>query len=135
MKQVVVSTDPIADMLTRIRNGIAVGKSEVSMPHSKAKETVARILADNGFLNAVKATEEGGRKSLQIVISGEAEPARITEIARVSRPGRRVYVKADDIPTVRRGRGIVVVSTSRGVMEGQQARSQRLGGELICKVY
>ncbi len=134
MKQV-VSTDPIADMLTRIRNGIAVGKSEVTMPHSKVKETVARILADYGFVRDVKASEEDGRKALTIVINDENQPARITEIARVSRPGRRVYVKADEIPAVKRGRGIVVVSTSHGVMAGQEAVAKHLGGELICKVY
>jgi len=135
MKQVVVSTDPIADMLTRIRNGIAVGKHQVSMPHSKVKETVARILVENGFLADVQTSEEAGRKALTIIINSELESAKITEIARVSRPGRRVYVKADEIPSVKRGRGIVVVSTSHGVMAGQQARDKRLGGELICKVY
>lgn len=135
MKQAVISTDPIADMLTRIRNGIAVGKHEVSMPHSKAKETLAQILVGYGFLSGVKASEEDGRKVLKIVINGENEPARITEIARVSRPGRRVYVKADDIPAVKRGRGIVVVSTSHGVMAGDEARKAGVGGELICKVY
>ena len=135
MKQVVISTDPIADMLTRIRNGIAVGKTEVVMPHSKSKETVARILADNGFINSVKSTELDGRKTLQLLLSDDNQPARITEITRLSRPGRRVYVKTEKIPTVKRGRGIVVVSTSHGVMAGQQARELRLGGELICKVY
>jgi len=122
-------------MLTRIRNGIAVGKHEVSLPHSKAKETVAKILASNGFVADVKATTEGKYKSLNIVINAEGEPAKITEIARMSRPGKRMYVKADEIPAIKRGRGIVVVSTSHGVMTGQEAKSKRLGGELICKVY
>jgi len=135
MKQAVISTDPIADMLTRIRNGISVGKNEVSMPHSKAKETVANILVKNGFLNSATASNEGINKTLTIAINGENEPARITEISRLSRPGRRIYVKADDIPRVKRGRGIVVVSTSHGVMSGDEARKARLGGELICKVY
>lgn len=122
-------------MLTRIRNGIAVGKTEVSMPHSKSKETVARILASNGFINSVKVSEENGLKTLQLVINTSDQPARITEITRLSRPGRRVYVKTEKIPTVKRGRGIVVVSTSHGVMAGKEARELRLGGELICKVY
>lgn len=135
MKQAIITTDPIADMLTRIRNGISVGKNEVSMPHSKTKETVANILVKYGFLSGAKTSEEGIRKTLTITINGENEPARITEIARLSRPGRRVYVKADDIPRVKRGRGIVVVSTSHGVMAGDEARKARLGGELICKVY
>lgn len=134
-KAATISTDPIADMLTRIRNAIAVNKHEVSMPHSKSKETVARILADYNFINAVNVSEEGGRKVLEISINSENEPARITEVNRVSRPGRRVYVKADKIPAVKRGRGIVVVSTSHGVMAGQDAKQKGFGGELICKVY
>jgi small subunit ribosomal protein S8 len=130
-----VSTDPIADMLSRVRNAVSVNKTEVTMPHSKVKETVAKILAQNGFLNDVKASEENGRKSLIIQINSEDEPAKITEISRLSRPGRRMYVKSDAIPTIKRGRGLVVISTSRGIMTGQQAASQKLGGELICEVY
>jgi len=132
---VIISTDPIADMLTRIRNAIAANKSEVSMPHSNAKETVAKILAASGFLRGVESEEEAGRKLLHITINGDTEPAQITEIARLSRPGRRIYVKSADIPTIKRGRGIVVVSTSHGVMSGSEARKKRLGGELICEVY
>lgn len=105
------------------------------MPHSKSKETVANILVKRGFLSGVKTSEEGINKTLTITINGDNEPVRITEIARVSRPGRRVYVKADEIPSVKRGRGIVVVSTSHGVMAGDEARKAGVGGELICKVY
>lgn len=134
-KTVIITTDPIADMLTRIRNAILVRKSEVQMPHSKLKETVARILADYGFLADVKTDGEGITKSLKIVINDENDYAKITEIKRLSRPGRRTYVKADEIPTVKRGRGIVVISTSQGVMSGQDAKAKKLGGELICEVY
>lgn len=130
-----VSTDPIADMLTRVRNAVAVNKTEVSMPHSKLKETVAKILADNGFLSGVQADEQNGHKILTIKINSEDESAKITEISRLSRPGRRMYVKAAAIPTVRRGRGLVVISTSKGIMTGKQAANQKLGGELICEVY
>lgn len=130
-----VSTDPIADMLSRIRNAIAVNKQQVSMPHSKVKETIARILADNGFINAVDVQEENSRKTLVININGDAEPAKITEINRLSRPGRRMYVKSPAVPTVKRGRGIVVISTSHGIMTGREAASKNLGGELICEVY
>lgn len=129
------STDPIADMLTRIRNAAAVKKQVVVLPHSKLKETVAKILVDNGFLKKVSTSEEGSRKWLEININSEGANAAITEIDRLSKPGRRIYVSSDDIPTVKRGRGIVVISTSRGIMSGQEARSQRLGGELICRVY
>jgi small subunit ribosomal protein S8 len=130
-----VSTDPIADMLTRVRNAVAVNKGEVSMPHSKLKETVAKILADNGFLSGVGINEQNGRKMLTIKINGEDEPAKITDISRLSRPGRRLYVKSAAIPTVKRGRGLVVISTSKGIMTGKQAANQKLGGELICEVY
>jgi len=130
-----MTTDPIADMLTRIRNGIAVGKTEILVPHSNAKEKVAQILTTNGFLADAKTIDVDESKALQITIAREGQPATITEISRLSRPGRRVYVKADDIPVVKRGRGIVVVSTSQGIMVGKQAYEKRLGGELICKVY
>jgi len=130
-----VSTDPIADMLTRIRNAIMVNKAEISLPYSIVKETVARILAEEGFLADVTVEELAGRKILEIKINDSNKPALITEIARISKPGRRVYVKTGNIPIVKRGRGIVVVSTSQGVMAGSKARDKRLGGELICKVY
>lgn len=134
-KNNLVSTDPIADMLSRIRNAAAVNRNEVTLPHSKVKETVARILADNGFIADVSTAEEAGIKKLTITINGENENSKITAISRLSRPGRRMYVKAAAIPTVKRGRGIVIISTSRGIMSGREAASQRLGGELICEVY
>lgn len=134
-KVVIISTDPIADMLTRIRNGLAVNREQVSLPHSRAKETVARILSDNGFVYGVKTGEEAGRKTLEISLSSDGNTAPITEISRLSKPGRRIYVKAEQIPTIKRGRGVVVVSTSKGVMTGKDAKAQHLGGELICKVY
>ncbi len=134
-KTALVSTDPIADMLSRIRNAIAVNKMEVRLPHSKIKETVAKVLVDNGFLVGVKSEEIGGHLTLVIKINDENDSSKITEIARLSRPGRRLYVKSPAIPRVKYGRGIVVVSTSKGMMTGQQAASQKLGGELICEVY
>lgn len=130
-----VSTDPIADMLSRIRNAMAVSKNEVLMPHSKIKESVAKILQSSGFIDKVTEEEASVGKSLKIVINSDGTNARITEIQRLSKPGRRMYVNADSIPTVKRGRGIVVVSTSRGVMSGEQAKKERIGGELICQVY
>ncbi len=130
-----VSTDPIADMLTRIRNAINVRKNEVMIPHSRAKQAVADVLVANGFIDGVEVTELGIGKMLKVTIFPESQNARITEIARLSKPGRRWYVSADEIPMVKRGRGIVVISTSKGLMTGAQAKKQRLGGELICKVY
>ena len=130
-----VSTDPIADMLTRVRNAIAVNKSEVSMPYSIQKEKIAAILVKNGFLKDVKSSTENDYKLLNIVINDEETSSKITQIVRLSRPGRREYVRAKEIPTVKRGRGLVIVSTSRGVMTGEEAKTQKLGGELICQVY
>jgi small subunit ribosomal protein S8 len=134
-RSIVISSDPIADMLTRVRNAIAVNAAVVEMPHSKLKETVAGILASNGFIEKVEAKEDGIRKSLVITINSENDSAKITEIKRMSRPGRRTYVKSPAIPTVKRGRGLVVISTSAGIMTGTEAKAKKLGGELICEVY
>lgn len=131
-----VSTDPIADMLTRIRNAISVKKTEILLPHSKVKESVARLLADNNFIQEIAVQDDGPYgKTLHIRINNDTDNARITEIQRMSKPGRRWYAGAEDIPIVKRGRGIVIISTSKGMMTGTQAKSQHLGGELICKVY
>lgn len=130
-----VSTDPISDMLTRVRNAIAVSKSEVRMPYSKIKQSVAELLSSNNFVDNVTVEGEGIAKVLIITINAESTNARITEIQRISRPGRRSYTSADKIPTVKRGRGIVIVSTSKGLMTGGEAKKSRIGGELICKVY
>lgn len=129
------STDPISDMLTRIRNAILVRKHEVFLPHSNVKQNVAQLLADNGFIDRVEVIDAEFPKLLKLTVNQENTNARITEIARVSKPGRRYYVSADEIPTIKRGRGMVIVSTSKGVMTGTDAKKQRVGGELICKVY
>ncbi|MEK7152625.1 MAG: 30S ribosomal protein S8 [Patescibacteria group bacterium] len=131
----IVSTDPIADMLTRIRNAINVRKNEVTMPHSKVKEAVATLLKQSGFVNSVKVTDLTVGKSLTVTIHGEHENARITEIVRLSKPGRRYYASASEIPIVKRGRGVIIVSTSKGLLTGAEAKKQGVGGELICKVY
>lgn len=131
----ITSTDPIADMLSRIRNAIAVHKTEVSMPYSKSKEAVAKLLADNGFLTSISVADATIGKTLSITINSDSENARITEIVRLSKPGRRYYTKAREIPVIKRGRGLVIVSTSKGMMTGVEARNQGVGGELICKVY
>jgi small subunit ribosomal protein S8 len=110
---------------------MAVKKPDVSVPYSRVKENVAKLLKTSGFIEDVKAEGEGIAKKLSLQIAG----AKITEIERISRPGRRVYMKADDIPVVKRGRGIVIVSTSKGLMTGDEAKKSRAGGELICKVY
>ena len=130
-----VSTDPLADMLTRIRNAAAVQKESVSMPHSKLKEAVARLLSANNFVGNVDVTAGTIGKQLVIAVANTKGQLAITEIARLSKPGRRLYANADAIPSVKGGRGIVIISTSSGVMTGADAKKQRLGGELLCQVF
>jgi small subunit ribosomal protein S8 len=129
------TSDPIADLLTRIRNAIAVGKTDIVVPASKLKLTVAQQLKKAGYLSAVKLVEAEPRANIVITINETSEEAKITEIHRVSKPGQRVYAKSEDIPRIKNGRGIVLVSTSQGVMTGDQAKKARLGGEVLCKVY
>lgn len=129
------TTDPIADLLTRIRNAIAVNKTEVTVPASKIKLTVAQQLKKAGYLSAVKMVEGSPRGTIVITINEAGENPTITEIQRVSKPGQRVYAKSTEIPRIKSGRGIVLVSTSQGVMTGTQAKKARLGGEVLCKVY
>lgn len=129
------STDPIADLLTRIRNAAMVGKHEVRVPSSKLKITVAEQLKKAKYLTDVKVEAAKPRDVLVITINKPGENANITEITRVSKPGRRVYVAATEIPRYKSGRGMVLVSTSKGVIPGHEAVKQRLGGELLLKVY
>jgi small subunit ribosomal protein S8 len=135
MNMAIITTDPIADMLTRVRNAAAVNKTEVSMPFSKLKATVAEELVKARFLKGMKTDGEGIAKQLVITINSADRNSAFTEIKRLSKPGRRVYAKADEIPRVKGGRGIVLVSTSQGVMTGKAAQEKRLGGELICSIF
>ena len=129
------STDPIADLLTRIRNASMVGKHEVRVPNAKLKKVVADQLKKHGYLADVKVEAGKPRDTLVVTINKQGENAAFTEIQRMSKPGRRLYSGAAEIPVVKRGRGIVIVSTSKGMMSGQDAKQKSLGGELICKVY
>jgi len=133
--------DPISDMLTRIRNGLLVGQTVVAMPNSKIKSEIARILKEEGFVEGYEVVE--GEKSLQQVLRmklkyvGERRERKsvITGLARVSRPGRRVYTQKQNIPWVLSGMGISILSTPKGVMTGQRARQIGVGGEILCKVW
>jgi small subunit ribosomal protein S8 len=122
-------------MLTRIRNAINVNKTEVSLPHSTVKENVAKVLQQNHFIESVKVTGEKTEKTLHIVINAADKNAKINEISRVSKPGQRSYVNVKEIPVIKQGRGMVVVSTSQGLMSGDDARKANIGGELILKVF
>ncbi len=130
-----VSTDPIADMLSRIRNAMAVRKTTITLPHSNIKQEVARIMKETNFIDGYSVEGQTVGKVLTVEINNPETPARITELKRISTPGRRMYVNADNIPTVKRGRGIVIVSTSKGLMTGSNAKKERLGGELIAEIY
>jgi len=129
-------TDPISDMLARIRNGSLARHDRVDMPHSNLKKHIAEVLKSEGYLDDVRETEGEGRKTLTIVLRyGKDKASAIDGVRRVSAPGRRVYVRFDRIPRVRSGMGVSILSTSRGVMSDRQAREQKVGGELLCEIW
>ena len=129
-------TDPIGDMLTRIRNGAQARHAQVRCPSSRLKLGVARVLAQEGFLSEVRLEEEAGRPTLVIELRYDADGASVIDgIRRVSRPGRRVYVGAREIPKVRNGLGVAVLSTPKGVLADRAAREAKVAGELLCEVW
>jgi small subunit ribosomal protein S8 len=129
-------TDPISDMLARIRNAALARHDRAEMPHSFVKEHIATVLKAEGFLDDVRVSEGTGPKTLTLVMRyGRDKASAIDGVRRISAPGRRVYVRHDRIPRVRSGMGISILSTSRGVMTDRQAREQRVGGELLCEVW
>ena len=125
--------DPIADMLTRIRNGQAANKVAISMPSSKLKVAIANVLANEGYIESVKVVE-GVKPELEITLKYFQNKPVVESIQRVSRPGLRIYKRKDELPKVMGGLGIAVVSTSKGVMTDRAARQAGLGGEIICYV-
>lgn len=136
-------TDPIADMLTRIRNASAAGKAEVILPMSKIKFEIAKILESGGWVEEVEVAKEDPEiaknpifKNLKIVLKykNRKEPV-ITSIKRISKPGLRVYVSKDELPKVLNNYGIAIISTSQGLMTNREARRKKVGGEVICEVY
>lgn len=129
------STDQIADLLTRIRNAVQVGKTEILVPTSKLKVAVVEILVKNGYLSSFDVIEGEPRAMLHVVINEPGTVAKINELTKISKPGRRVYVGADEIPTVKSGRGAVIISTSKGLMTGREAKKNRLGGEILVRVW
>lgn len=129
-------TDPIADMLTRMRNAIAAKHSRVDIPASKLKLEIARILKEEGYINNFVVKGENPRRVIRIFLRYDARGASsITRLDRVSRPGRRVYVGATGIPKVLGGYGVNIVSTSRGLMSGKRARRENVGGEVLAQIY
>jgi small subunit ribosomal protein S8 len=132
-------SDPIADMLTRMRNALMRQHPSVSMPHSKAKEAIAVVMKDEGYIEDYKVLPEKPQAVLQISLkyTGDRRNYRsiITGLERVSKPGRRIYVGKNDVPWVLSGMGTAIVTTSKGVMTGQKARRLGVGGEVLCKVW
>jgi len=129
-------TDPIADMLTRIRNAQQRGKSTVSSPSSRLRERVLEVLQAEGYIRSFRVTQQGnGQAELEVELKYfDGEPV-IRELKRVSKPGRRVYASVTDLPTIYNGLGVAIMSTSKGVMSDSDAREQNVGGEVLCTVF
>lgn len=127
-------TDPIADMLTRIRNGQSARKVSVTMPSSKAKVAVAKVLADEGYITAYSTEEDGAKASLTVELKYFEGSPVIEKVQRVSKPGLRIYRGKEELPKVLGGLGVAIVSTSAGVMSDREARQKGIGGEVICVV-
>ena len=127
-------TDPIADMLTRIRNASMAGKKEALVPYSKIKFAIAEVLRDAGYIDGVEKIEDRFG-SIKIKIKYENDRPRIQTLRRVSKPGRRVYARKDQLPNVLNNYGIAVISTPQGLMTNKEARKSGVGGEVICEVY
>jgi small subunit ribosomal protein S8 len=128
-------TDPVADMLTRVRNACSAGHRRVDMPVSKLKTEMARLLRDNHYIADFKVLDDGAHGVLRLYLKYHNESPVIRELKRVSTPGLRRYVKSREIPRVRNGLGMAIVSTSRGLMSDRDARTQNLGGELVALVW
>ena len=127
--------DPLSDMLTRIRNAQMAGKARVEMPGSKLKAAVAQVLKDEGYIESFDATKDGSKPRLAIGLKYYQGKPVIAEIDRVSRPGLRQYSNREELPSVRAGLGVAIISTSRGVMTDRAARAAGIGGEVLCTVY
>ena len=127
-------TDPVADMLTRIRNGQTARQVSVTMPASKQKLAVAKVLEQEGYVASVTTADADGKKTMTIELKYYQDRPVIERLERVSRPGLRIYKRATDLPVVQGGLGVAIVSTSRGVMTNRQARSEGHGGEVLCIV-
>ncbi len=128
-------SDPIADMLTRLRNAYQGSISHLQMPHSRLKSDVARVLKREGYIDDFKLQKEGKKINLQIVLKGKGASRAILGLRRISTAGRRKYVGAREIPRVLSGMGICILSTSNGVMTGQEAKKKNVGGEVLCYVW
>jgi small subunit ribosomal protein S8 len=128
-------TDPIADLIIRLKNALLVRHEEVRLPHSKLREAIARILAENNYVGEVSVEEAKPQSTLVVKLRYVNRVPAISDVRRVSKPGRRLYSASDKIPKALGGYGITIVSTSKGVMTSQKARQQNVGGEVLCQVW
>lgn len=128
-------TDPIADLLTRIRNGYSAKADTVMVPHSNQKQTIVKVLVDQGYLESSEIVDSETHKQIQIALKYVGKQPALSTIQRISTPGRRVYSPASDIKTVLSGHGIRIISTNKGIMTDKEAKKNNLGGEVICKVW
>lgn len=127
-------TDPISDMLSRIRNAVSASKTEVVLPYSRVKFEIAKIFEREGYLGEAGRKDKTGQE-LRLVLKYQNGRSAIESLTRISKPGRRVYVGYDDMRRLLDGRGLIIISTSQGIMVGKEARKRHLGGEVICEVY
>ncbi|MCD6574197.1 30S ribosomal protein S8 [Candidatus Aerophobetes bacterium] len=131
-----MQTDPIADLLTRIRNANAIYRESVEVPASKIKESIAKVLTREGYIKGYRVKVKEGKRFIELYLKYSQDKERvITRLERVSKPGRRVYVGKDEIPRVRRGLGICILSTPKGILTDKEARKEGVGGEILCYIW
>ena len=128
-------TDPIADMLIRIKNALMAGRKEVLIPHSKVKEALAKLLADHQYVESYELVEKQPQNDIKIVLRYVDAASAISGVKRISKPGRRVYVTADKIPVTLNGYGLTILSTNQGVIDDKTARQKQVGGEVMCQIW
>lgn len=128
-------TDPIADMITRIKNALMAQKREVEIPHSRMKESIAKLLLENKYIESYKVSDTKPQPQILITLKYLGKTAAISDVRRISKPGRRIYATVKQIPRALGGYGITIVSTSKGVMIDTEARKQNVGGEVLCQIW
>lgn len=128
-------TDPIADMIIRIKNSVMAGRTELLMPHSKMKMALAKILKDFNYIEDFKMVEEGAFKQIKITLKYIGKTAAISGVKRISKPGRRIYKSSVTIPRTLNGYGLTIVSTNQGLMDSKSARKNNVGGEVLCQIW
>jgi small subunit ribosomal protein S8 len=128
-------TDPIADMIIRIKNACIAGRSDLVMPHSKLKEDIIKILKNNNYIEDYQLIDKKPQKDIKIVLKYVGKLSVITDVKRVSKPGRRIYVKANEIPQTLNGYGLTILSSNQGVIDDKVARKAKVGGEILCQIW